>query len=110
MILTDQQQASRRLEELEKQTRKQIIKDAHATIIAAEKMGTNADQLREMLVEGNNWDGMQTVTKDLKAKMELEAMKAQVKADIKQDMNQALNQTTNLTMEASGMLSKDASS
>ena len=84
--------------ELAKQTRKQAIKDAHATIIAAEKIEVNADQLREMLVDANNWDGIQRLTKDLKAKVELEAMKAQVKADIKQDMSQALNQTNNETV------------
>lgn len=76
----------------------------------AEKMGINSDQLREALVEVNNWDKIQAVTKDLKAKVELEAMKAQVKADIKQDISQALNQTTNQTGATSSMLSNDISS
>jgi hypothetical protein len=96
-----------RLEDLEKQTKKETIKEAHAAIIAAEKIGVNADQLREMLVEVNNWDGIVTVTKDLKAKVELEAMKAQVKADIKQDMSQELNQTINQNSEASSMPEQD---
>lgn len=95
------------MEELKKQTRKDTIKEAHAAIIAAEKIGVNADQLREMLVEVNNWDGIVTVTKDLKATVELEAMKAQVKADIKQDMSQALNQTSNQNSEASSMPEQD---
>jgi hypothetical protein len=96
-----------RLEDLERQTRKQTVKDAHATIIMAEKIGINADQLREMLVEINNWDRLQTATKDLKAKVELEAMKAQVKADSKQDISQALDQTGKQTMETSSMLNQD---
>ena len=79
-------------------------------MIAAEKIGVSADHLREMLVEGNNWAGIQRVTKDLKAKVELEAMKAQVKGDIKQDMGQALNQTTNRTMETPSMMSQETSS
>lgn len=78
-------------------------------MIAAEKFGVNADHLREMLVEGNNWVGIQRVTKDLKATVELEAMKAQVKADIKQDMSQALNQTTNQTMGTASMMSQETS-
>jgi hypothetical protein len=98
-----------RLEDLERQRRKQTVKDAHATIIMAEKIGINADQLREMLVEINNWDRLQTATKDLKAKVDLEAMKAQVKADIKQDISQALNQTGNQTMETSSILNQDTS-
>jgi hypothetical protein len=49
-----------RLEDLERHIRKQTVKDAHGTIIMAEKIGINADQLREMLVEINNWDRLQT--------------------------------------------------
>jgi hypothetical protein len=94
-----------RLEELEKQTRKETVKEAHAAIIQAEKMGINTDQLREALVEVNNWDRIQAVTKDLKAKVELEAMKAQVKAEVKQDISQALHQTASQTDEASSTLS-----
>lgn len=63
-----------------------------------------------MLVEANDWDGIQTATKDLKAKVELEAMKAQVKADIKQDISQALNQTASDNTEISPTLSKGTSS
>jgi hypothetical protein len=98
-----------RLEELEKQTRKQTVKDAHGTIIAAEKVGINADQLREMLVDANNWEGIIAVTKDLKAKIELEAMKAQVKADVKQDIGQALNHTGSNVMDSSSLSSSQSS-
>lgn len=80
-----------RLVDLEKQAKNQTIKDAHATIILAEKMGINADSLREMLLEANNWARIQTVTKELKAKVETEARKAQVTADMKQDISQGLS-------------------
>ncbi len=73
-------------------------------------MGINAEQLREMLSEANDWHSIQTVTKDLKAKVELEAMKAQVKADVKQDISEALNQTANQINETSSMLSTESSS
>lgn len=105
-------QASVRLEELEKQRRKETVKEAHATIIQAEKLGLNTDQLREAVLEVNNWDRIQAVTKDLKAELELEAVKARVKADIKQDLSQALHQTaaTNLTDdEIAGTLSSSGS-
>lgn len=99
-----------RLEDLEKQTKKQTVKDAHATIILAEKMGINADSLREMLLEANNWDRIQTVTRELKAKVETEARKTQVTADMKPDTSQGLSQTANQTVETANMLSKDTSS
>lgn len=93
-----------------KQTRKQTIKDAHAAIIAAEKLGINTDHLREMLVDGSNWDGIQRLTNDLKANVEVEAVRAQVKADITQDMNQALNQTANDIMGSLSILGTDTAS
>ncbi len=73
-------------------------------------MGISAEQLREMLLEINNWDSIQAVTKDLKAKVQLEAMKAQVKADVKQDISEALNQTANQINDTSSMLSTASSS
>ena len=76
----------------------------------AEKIGINTDQLREVLVEASNWGRIQTLTKELKAKVDLEAMKAQVKADINQDISQALNQTVNQTVDNSEMPSPDLSS
>jgi hypothetical protein len=82
-----------RLDELEKQRTKETVKEAHATIIQAEKLGLNTDQLREAVLEVNNWDRIQAVTKDLKAEVDLEEVKAQVKADIKQDLSQALHPT-----------------
>jgi long-subunit acyl-CoA synthetase (AMP-forming) len=91
--LTNSKQASVRLEELEKKRRKETVKEAHATIIQAEKLGLKTEPLREAVLEVNNWDRIQAVTKDLKAEVELEAVKAQVKADIKQDLSQALHQT-----------------
>lgn len=73
-------------------------------------MGINAEQLREMLLEANNWDSIQAVTKDLKAKVELEAVKAQVKADVQQDISQALNQTATQINETTSTLSTESSS
>lgn len=80
---------------------KQTVKDAHVTIIMAEKVGVNADHLREMLIELKGWEEIQSMTKDLKTKVELEEMRAQVKADITQDMSQLINQTSNQTMDHS---------
>ncbi|KAF7511578.1 hypothetical protein GJ744_004166 [Endocarpon pusillum] len=108
--IQDLQEAGRRLEDLQKQTRKQTVKEAHATIIKAEKMGINAELLREMLLEANNWDSIRAVTKDLKAKVEMEAVKAQVKADIQQDISQALNQTANQIDETTSTLSTESPS
>jgi hypothetical protein len=79
-------------------------------MIMAEKLGISTDQLREALIEASNWDMIQNLTKDLRAKVELEAMKAQVKADITQDISQAVNQTANQTMETSSLTASEATS
>ena len=48
----------------------------------AEKVGISTDHLRELLVEGTNWEGIENERKDLQGKVEMEELKEKVIAEV----------------------------
>lgn len=87
--------AIQRLRTVERETRKEAIKVAHAAIADAEKMGISTDYLRDMLVDASNWESIEVATKDLQGKVDLEKMKEKVIAEVQSehDQNNQNNQT-----------------